>query len=87
MKPGFHNRRLEDIKEKVSQFNEHDRLVAIVFNEMSIKKSLNYNERLDCVLGYEDLGNEERSEKIASYATVFMVRSIQGSWKQPIGYF
>ena len=87
MKPGFHNRILEGIKEKVAQFNEHDRLVAIAFDEMSIQKSLNYNERLDCVLGYEDLGNDERSEKIASYATVFMVRSIQGSWKQPIGYF
>ena len=36
MKPGFHNRILEGIKEKVVQFNEHDRLVAIAFDEMSI---------------------------------------------------
>ena len=36
MKPGFHNRILEGIKEKVAQFNEHDRLVAIAFDEMSI---------------------------------------------------
>ena len=63
MKTGFHNRILEGIKEKVAQFNEHDRLVAIAFDEMSIKKSLNYNERLDCVLGHEELGNDERSEK------------------------
>ena len=81
MKPGFHNRIFEGIKEKVAQFNEHDRLIAIAFDEMSIKKYLNYNERLDCVLWYEDLGNDERSDKKASYATVFMVRSIQGSWK------
>ena len=64
MKPGFHNRILEGIKEKVAQFNEHDRLVAIAFDEMSIKKSLNYNERMDCVLGYEDLGNDQKNSKL-----------------------
>ena len=54
---------------------------------MSIKTSLMYDERLDSIVGYEDLGDGKRSDKIASYATVFMIRGILGTWKQPIGYF
>ena len=40
MKPGFHNRILDGIIEKVAQCNQHDRLIEIVFDEMSIKKYL-----------------------------------------------
>ena len=54
---------------------------------MSIKTNLEYEERLDAVVGFDDLGDNQRSNKIANYATVFMIRSLFGSWKQPVGYF
>ena len=87
MKPGFHPRILECIKDKNATFNAQESLVAIAFDEMSIKTSLRYDERLDSIVGYEDLVDGKRSDKIASYATVFMIRGILGTWKQPIGYF
>ena len=59
----------------------------IAFDEMAIKTKLEYNENLDCILGYEDLGGSDRSNDIGSYITVFMVRSLSGSWKQPEYYF
>ena len=87
LKPGFHQIILNGIKEKAVSLNEQESLVTIAFDEMSIKTNLTYNERIDNVIGYEDLGNGERTPNIANYASVFMIRSIQGSWKQSIGYF
>ena len=87
MTPGFHANIFNSIKEKADTFNRKESLVAIAFDEMSIKTHLQYNERIDSVIVFEDLGNGERSDKLATYATVFMVRSIFGSWKQSVGYF
>ena len=61
-------------------------LVVVTFDEMSIKMNLEYNSRLDKVIGYEDM-REDRSDLIAKYVTIFMVESLLGKWKQPIGYF
>ena len=87
MKPGFHPRILECIKDRASSFSDKELLVAVAFDEMSIKTSLIFDQRLDSVVGYEDIGDGVRSDKVASYATVFMVRGIFGTWKQPVGYF
>ena len=62
-------------------------LVVIAFDEMSIKTFLKYDEQTDSIIGYEDLGCDIKSNKIVSYATVFMVRNMLGTWKQPVGYF
>ena len=87
MKPGFHQRVLDGIKEKATTYTLQESLVVIAFDEMSIKTFLQYDEQTDSVIVYEDLGCSLKSNKIASYATVFMVRSMLGSWKQPVGYF
>ena len=54
---------------------------------MSIKTKATYNRRHDKVIGFEDYGNGESSNFIANYVTVFMIRSMCYSWKQPIGFF
>ena len=71
MRPGFHERIFESIREKVETFTKKESLVAIAFDEMSIKTHLQYDEGIDSVIGYEDYGNNQRSEKLANYATVF----------------
>ena len=60
-------------------FTNKESLVAIDFDEISLKTHLQYDERIDSVIGYEYYGNNQRSENLANYATVFMVRSIFGS--------
>ena len=87
LKPGFHRCILDSIKQKTLKFTTEQLLVVIAFDEMAIKTKLEYNENLDCILGYEDLGGSDRSNDIGSYITVFMVRSLSGSWKQPVGFF
>ena len=80
MKPGFHQRDLDGIKEKATTYTLQESLVVIAFDEMTIKTFLQYDEHTDSILGYEDLGCGEKSNNIASYATVFMVRNMLGSW-------
>ena len=86
MQPGFHSIILDALREKTKKFTMTESLVVVAFDEMSIKMNLEYNSRLDKVIGYEDMG-EDRSDLIATYVTVFMVKSLLGKWKQPIGYF
>ena len=59
-----------------------DRNVALVFDEMSIKQSLVYNEGTDSVEGFADFGNLGQTRlHCKSY------HSIYGKGKQPVGYF
>ncbi|GFR96767.1 THAP domain-containing protein 9 [Elysia marginata] len=65
-----------------------DRLCILVFDEISLKCSLNYNVERDYVEGLEDFGMAcGRTEKPANHATAFMVRGLMAKWKQPFGYF
>ena len=63
--------------------NPADRNVALVFDEMSIKQSLVYNEGTDSVEGFEDFGNLGQTRYIANHATPFMVRELASKPKQP----
>ena len=62
-------------------------MLPLVFDEMSIKQSLVYNEGTDSVEGFEDFGNLGQTRYIANHATAFMVRGLASKWKQPVGYF
>ncbi|KAF4519968.1 hypothetical protein B566_EDAN005468, partial [Ephemera danica] len=56
------------------------------FDEMTVKKWLTYNSRLDKIEGYADMGNNKRLPAFASHAMVFMLRGIKYDWKQPLCY-
>jgi len=60
---------------------------VIAFDEMSIKKYLEYSKYLDVVEGYEDLGHKGRNDKVASQALVFIARGLYSKWKLPLAYF
>ena len=60
--------------------------MILAFDERSIKSNLTYNSRVDKVIGYEDFG-DIRTNNISTYVTVFMIKSLLGNWKQPVGYF
>ncbi|XP_025107337.1 uncharacterized protein LOC112572044 [Pomacea canaliculata] len=52
-----------------------------------LKLKVKYNEEKDEVEGFEDLGSDSRTHLIANHATMFMLRGLISSWKQPVGYF
>ena len=86
LQPGFNELILNGLRQKADKFTENKQLVVLAFDEMSLRIDLTYNARLDKVIGFQDLG-ENKENTVATYATVFMIKSLLGSWKQPVGYF
>ena len=87
MKPGFIDLLLEALKLKVSTMVEMDKNVALVFDEMSIKQGLVFNESQDTVEGFEDYGVIGTTKYIANHTIAFIVCGLASKWKQPVAYF
>jgi hypothetical protein len=58
-----------------------------MFDEMSIREHLQFNQKIDCIDGFEDLGRHGRTSNIANHALVFMLRGLRKRWKQPVAYY
>ena len=54
-------------------------------DEISLKAHLYYDIKVDKIVGLEDHGAGQRTNKVATSGLVFLVRSISGGWKQPLG--
>lgn len=64
-----------------------DNEFVLMFDEMSLKKHLQYNPRDDLIEGFQDHGVQGRSAQPVSYGLVFMVAGIRKRIKQPIAYY
>lgn len=83
--PGF----FKEVFDALQTMSPDDRHCNLIFDAMSIKKQILWDERLGKFVGYCDYGNAfelEGSETPATEALVFMLSSINGKWKLPIGY-
>jgi hypothetical protein len=58
-----------------------------MFDEMSIRVNLHFNQKFGCIEGFEDLGSHGRTSKVANHALVFMLRALHKKWKQPVAYY
>ena len=67
--------------------SDHSKLCAIVFDEISLKESVNYDVKNDELEGLENFGHLGRSKYVANHALVFMVRGLIDKWKQPFAYY
>ena len=85
--PGFHDIIFDALKDKCEKLSIKDKLILIAFDEMSLKSDLKYNVKHDLLDGLHNTGDGEISKYIANYVTVFMIKSLSGTWKQPVGYF
>ena len=85
--PGFNDGVFDALKLKVDNMDPKDRCVALIFDEMTLKSALVYNDGLDMIEGFEDLGELGTSHYVADHALVFMVRGLYSKWKQPLAYF
>ena len=77
---------LNIIKSKDSHMNEQEKICTLCMDEISLKTNLFYDIPGDKIVGLEDFGSNYRTNKVATSALVFLVRSITGNWKQPLGY-
>lgn len=69
--PGFNIDFLKQLQLKIETMSDEEKYCVVVFDEMSIKKYLEYSKYLDMVEGFEDIGHKGRTNKIASSAKGF----------------
>jgi len=75
------------LKDSVQTMSDKDRVCCLMFDEMSIREHLHFNQKIDCIEGFEDLGRHGRTSNTANHALVFMLRGLCKRWKQPVAYY
>lgn len=85
--PGFSKETFEMIQTRVKYSKNKKMLCSLVFDEMGIRKYVEWNGDhyyglvdLDSGISYESMG-------LASQVLAFMLVSVDESWKIPFGYF
>lgn len=86
--PGICQEALMAIKNLISTQQENA-VAALIFDEMSIRRQIEFDGKRN--YGFVDFGLDENDDsdpsEIASYALVYMVVFLNGSWKLPVAYF
>ena len=89
--PGFQDLAFNLLSKKVQQGQESNNkiVVALMLDEMSLKKQIDYDTRDSSQKGYIDLGTGENddSSKEATQALIFMAVGVNQHFKIPIAYF
>lgn len=67
---------MSHLKDIQINLTDHDKEVALIFDEMDGKKGLRYCESRDMIVGFEQL--QERTPKMAKKFVAFMIRGISG---------
>lgn len=85
LKPGINKNIFEQLKTKADQMKIEQKLCVLMFDEVSLKANITYQERKDKITGLVDNG-EERKGDFADHAQVFMVRGLIYNYKQAVSY-
>ena len=64
-------------KVNVQRMSDKDRMCCLMFDEVSIREHLYFNQKIDCIEGFVDLGRHGRTSSIANHALVFMLRGLR----------
>lgn len=83
MEPGINKEILEDLKKVASRMSTENKLVNILFDEVSLAPGVEYNAAIGKIIGFEDNGYA-RNKTLADHALVFMIKGIKSKRKQPI---
>lgn len=70
---------------QVATWNDKKKLCSIVFDEMSLEAALSYDDKRDKINGYVELN--EKKNKFADHALVFMLRGAIFKWQQPVAFY
>lgn len=82
---GIDNILMKVLKKNVSKLSDRQKHCFIMFDEISLQASLNYDNKAGFIAGFEDNGTS-RTQKFADHALVFMIRGVVKKYKQPISY-
>lgn len=84
--PGLNSTVLNQLRNDFLNSTPQDRLVSVLFNEISLATEVHYDAANDFFHGYADDG-VERTKEVAHCALVAMITWINKSMKQTIGYW
>lgn len=85
LRPGLNKNIFLQLKKKAEKIKISERLCIILFDEVSLKAQISYNEKKDKITGVVDNG-QQRQPEFADHAQVFMVRGLIKNFKQAIYY-
>ena len=74
------------MKNSARNMTAKEKVCYIAFDEMSVKQHLQYSQRMDMIIGFQENG-EERNRTFASEALVLMARGVHKLWYQPFTFY
>ena len=84
---GINTQVFDALRHSMQKMSEKDRYCCLLFDEMSIRENVRFNQKFNCIEGFEDLGSQGRTCNMANHALLFMVRGLHRKWKQPVAYY
>ncbi|KAI5637212.1 transposase protein domain-containing protein [Phthorimaea operculella] len=81
IRPGINKNTMAQIKKATEKMTVEDRLCIVLFDEMSLKPNVTYNDRKDRVTGFVTNGEDTKPE-FADHAQVFMTRILPSECKE-----
>lgn len=83
--PGINENLFEQLKIKTNSMKNKEKLAVLIFDEITLKSGIIYNERKNIVTGFVDDG-QIRIPEFANHAQVFMLRGVVHNYKQVVAY-
>lgn len=84
---GWSKQSLTVLKKRAETMSKEGILYDNVFDAMTIKESLHFDQASDSIIGREDLGDHGKSLKQTNHALVFVVKGLFRKWKRVLGQF
>ena len=85
--PGILKEAIDFLGEKCKENEYLYKECVLMIDGIAIKKHLEWDSNKKCNYGFVDMGNgPDESAGIAGEALVFLVGSLLGNWKLPVGY-
>lgn len=78
---------LASINQMLSHMSSMDKIATLSIDGMHLTSSLRYEAHLDHFTGFEDVGSQGRTTKVADEGLVAMLRGVHSNWKQPIAHY
>jgi len=85
--PGLNDIIFNSIELKMKNLKDNEKDCVLCVDEMSIKTNLFYNLSKDCIIGFNNLYDQQKTYEPAKHILRFMIRSLNYRWKQLVAYY
>lgn len=84
--PGFNLPVIQEIERKVQSMSDSEKVCSLLFDEIKIKKCIEYSTKYDKIEGFHDHG-DSRKNQFGTQILLFLIRGVHSNWKLPFAYF